>query len=208
MNDNGGTPELKLSEDPGSSQLTSILTEAETTISVSWSGGGQIKSGMYMKAVIVIYRCWLDRDTLTSWHTDSDEWSLGTLFRTAAEFTTRAALYPQRTWAVLTKYNNKDFVRWADRNKITIPQYRGIQAYTSDLLDMYMEYKANIARLQAVLRNPKSYVMGSVPDAISITVAALIDGRKQMQGQMRLIVKEIDILSAILSHISLANSDH
>jgi len=85
-------------------------------------------------------------------------------------------------------------VRWADKNKITIPQYQGVQAYTSELLDTCMEYKTNIARLQAVLRNPKDYVMSSVPEAISTKAAALVDQRKQMQTQMGLIVKEIDIL--------------
>jgi len=110
---------------------------------------------------------------------------------------------PRRTWAILTKYdNNRDFLQWAGENKVTIPQYQGIQAYTSNLLDTYMEYKNNIARLQTVLQSPKDYMMSSV-DAIPTSTAALINERDKMRKQMGLIVKEIDILSVIilLSHI-------
>jgi len=63
---------------------------------------------------------------------------------------------------------------------------------------MYTEYKTNIVRLQAVLRNPKDYVMSSVPEAISTKAAALVDERKKMGAQMGLIVKEIDILLVLL----------
>ena len=111
---------------------------------------------------------------------------------------------PRRTWAILTKYdNNRDFVQWADKNNIAIPQYQGVEAYTSNLLDTYMKYKSNIAGLQAVLQSPKGYVMSSVSDAIPITATALVDERKRMRVQMGLIVKEIDTLSVImlLSHI-------
>ncbi|KAF8419175.1 hypothetical protein EV426DRAFT_616215 [Tirmania nivea] len=170
MNAMGGPPELTPSECSDGSQLSSTLSKTETTLSVSWSGGGQIKL-------------------------INEEWSLDTLFRAAAEFPARVASCPQRTWAILTKYDNsRDFVRWADKNKITIPQFQGIQAYTSELLDMYMGYKNNIARLQAVLRNPKDYVRSSAPDAISINIAALVEKRKKMKAQMGLIVKEIDTL--------------
>jgi len=66
-----------------------------------------------------------------------------------------------------------------------------------------MEYKHNIARLQAVLQSPKDYMMSSVSDAIPTSTAALIYERDKMRKQMGLIVKEIDILSVIilLSHI-------
>lgn len=166
----GGAAEVTDSEGSGGSQLISILSKTETTICVSWSGGGQIKS-------------------------ESGEWSLDTLLRTAAAFPARVASCPQHTWAILTKYDNdRDFVLWADKNKITIPQYQGVQAYVSDLLDMYMAYKNNIAKLQAVLQNPKDYVMSSAPEAISTTIAALAGERKKMKAQMGLIVKEIDIL--------------
>ena len=50
----GGYPELTHSEDAGGPQLSPILSKTEATISVSWSGGGQIKPGMYMKSVIIM----------------------------------------------------------------------------------------------------------------------------------------------------------
>ena len=63
---------------------------------------------------------------------------------------------------------------------------------------MYMEYKTNIARLQAMMRNPKDYVVCSVPDAISTKVVALVDEQKKMRVQMGLIVKEINILLVVI----------
>ena len=136
---------------------------------------------------------------LTHGHADAEEWSLETLFRSAAAFPSRVASCPQRTWAILTKYdNNRDFVQWAGKNKIRVPQYHGAQAYTYGLLDMYMEYKTNIARLQAVLQNPNDYVMSSVPEAIQPTVAALVQKRRKMKAQMGLIVEEIDTLSVMV----------
>ncbi|RPB27803.1 hypothetical protein L211DRAFT_890941 [Terfezia boudieri ATCC MYA-4762] len=159
-----------LNEGSDGSQLSSTLSETETTISVSWSGGKLI-------------------------NLEDKEWSLDTLLRTAAGFPTKIVCCPRRTWAILTKYeSNRSFVRWADKNKISIPQYQDIQAYTSHLLDMYMAYKANIARLGAVLRNPQDYVVSSVHDAISTDVAGLEHQRETMKAQMGLIVKEIDIL--------------
>ena len=77
-------------------------------------------------------------------------------------------------------------MQWAGKNKITIPQYQGIQAYTFNLLDTYMEYKNNIARLQAVLQSPKDYMMSSVSDAIPTTATTLVDERNRMQTQMGL----------------------
>ncbi len=83
-------------------------------------------------------------------------------------------------------------MQWAERNRVSIPQYQGVQAYTSDLLDMFMEYKNNIARLQAVLTNPLGYVMSHVSNAITISVASIVEERKKMKKEMRTIVKVID----------------
>ena len=75
---------------------------------------------------------------------------------------------------------------------------------------MYMEYKTNIARLQAVLQTPKGYVMSSAPETFSTKVAALVDKQKKMKAQMGLIVKEANILSVVVlsSYTPTANSDH
>ena len=39
----------------GDSQLASALSQLEATISVNWSGGGQIKSGMYIGSLRLSY---------------------------------------------------------------------------------------------------------------------------------------------------------
>jgi len=186
MNGAGGASEFTLSSGSGKSSSSAALSQTETTITVNWSGGGQIKPGESFQLEMRILH------TLTS-TTDSEEWSLDNLFKTAAGFPARVAACPQRTWAILTKYdNNRDFVEWAEHNKITVPQYVSVQAYTSDLLDMFMEYKNNIARLQAVLSNPLGYVASPVSNAIKITVASLVEERKKMKREMATIVKVID----------------
>jgi len=54
LNGMGGAPELTLSQESGGSQLSSILSETETAISVSWSGN-ETKPGMCMGS---LYHGW------------------------------------------------------------------------------------------------------------------------------------------------------
>jgi hypothetical protein len=45
MNGSGGASEFTLSEGLGKSSSSAALSQTETTITVNWSGGGQIKPG-------------------------------------------------------------------------------------------------------------------------------------------------------------------
>ncbi|KAA8897744.1 hypothetical protein FN846DRAFT_992263 [Sphaerosporella brunnea] len=167
---NNVAKEFTLSSDDEWSALDSSLSQTETTISVNWSGGGQIKP-------------------------DSEEWSINTLFKVAAGFPARVAQTPQRSWAILTKYDsNRDFVRWAKLNALKIKHYHNVQQYTSDLLDNYMEWKNNLARIQDVLANPSTYQASAVDQAIEVSVDDLVSERKKMKKQMANIVEEIDKL--------------
>lgn len=106
------------------------------------------------------------------------------------------AACPQRTWAILTPYDqNKTFVAWAEKNKITVPRFRIAQAYTSRLLDMYMLYKNNLARVQSALSDPTNYTaVDGVPLAVEVGIGALLTARKQMREEMRKIVAQVDEL--------------
>ncbi|VUC31601.1 unnamed protein product [Clonostachys rosea] len=164
----GGETNFTLNEAAGTSAISSAMSKTESTITVSWSGGGQIKP-------------------------ENEEWTLETLYKAAAAFPAKVANCPQKTWAILTPYNHtKNFVAWAEKNDIKIPQFDVAQVFTSDLLDMYMEYKNCVTRIQAVLTNPLDYVLSPVPDAIGISVHELLRIRKHMKMQMKLISRDVD----------------
>ncbi|KLP16646.1 Uncharacterized protein LW94_7661 [Fusarium fujikuroi] len=127
---NGSAGEFTLSEGTATSTIEAAVQETESTITVNWSGGGQIKS-------------------------EDAEWTLDSLIRAASAFPARVAACPQKTYAILTPYNrNRSFVKWAEENNITVPDFSPIQQYTHDLLDNFMEFKSNLSRIQAVIANP------------------------------------------------------
>ncbi|CUA68061.1 hypothetical protein RSOLAG22IIIB_07735 [Rhizoctonia solani] len=153
------------------SALAQQASSSETTIVVNWSGGGVVKP-------------------------DDEEWSLEALYRAAAAFPAKVAVCPQRTWAILTPYeNNPEFVQWALEHDIKPYDYSGVKSYASDLLDTYMGYKNNMRRIQSVLANPTGYVLGPARDPISISVKDLVLARKQMKAEMTKIMDEVDAIN-------------
>lgn len=170
MNGGSGGNEFTLSKGSGSSSVSSALKQTETTISVNWAGGGQIKP-------------------------EGEEWSLETLMRAAASFPARVAACPQRTYAILSKYeNNLSFRAFGKKHKIELRNYAIAQRYASDLLDTFMDYKSNLARIQHVLSNPTDYKIAPVADPININVQDLLVERKKMKRTMAKIVENIDAL--------------
>ncbi|KAF7341631.1 hypothetical protein MSAN_02060600 [Mycena sanguinolenta] len=91
-------------------------TDGETTISVSWRGGGDIKDA-----------------TVT-------DWTLDTLKRVAMEFPEHVMACPMRTYAILTKYTSlKSFYEQSIKGSPL--DYENAGVYSSALLDAYMDYK-------------------------------------------------------------------
>ncbi|KAL6792933.1 hypothetical protein J3E68DRAFT_451321 [Trichoderma sp. SZMC 28012] len=167
----GSSNEFKLGEEFASSSLEAALRETETTITVNWSGGGQIKP-------------------------DEEEWTLESLLRAASGFPARVATCPQKTWAVLTPYTqNQSFVKWAAESKICVPTFSHIEQYTHSLLDSYMLYKRHLALLQTAMRNPLAFRESKCDNHISLDVHSLIDTRKDIKYEMSKIVKIIDSLN-------------
>ncbi|RWA14486.1 hypothetical protein EKO27_g555 [Xylaria grammica] len=171
MNGAGNSGEFILGEGSGTSAFTAALSQTETTVTVNWSGGGQIKP-------------------------DTEDWSLDTLVKAAASFPSRVASCPQRTWAILTRYdNNRSFVEWADKHDIEVPDFNRVQQATSDLLDNFMEYKNNLARLNSVMANPAAFKLSPYKDPVGLTVKALVDERKLLKDEMSKISYIIDNLN-------------
>jgi hypothetical protein len=171
MNGSGNSGDLILGEGSGLSTFNSALSQTETTVTVNWSGGGQIKP-------------------------DNEDWTLDTLVKAASSFSTRVSTCPQRTWAILTRYdNNRSFVEWAEKNDIVVPDFHRIQQTTSDLLDNFMEYKNNLSRLNAVMSDPAKYKLSSYKNPVGLSVEALIHERKLLKDEMSKIGYIIDSLN-------------
>ncbi|KAJ5150900.1 uncharacterized protein N7482_010152 [Penicillium canariense] len=101
---------------------SNIETNTETTIQVSWSGGGHIKPM-------------------------EQKWDIQSLMDAAARFPDLVAECPQRTYAILTKYDAlRSFVARKPAS-YTALQYENAQIYTSSLLDTFVSYKALYKRL-------------------------------------------------------------
>ncbi|KAF8648182.1 hypothetical protein AX16_006321 [Volvariella volvacea WC 439] len=146
------------------------LRESEVTIAVNWSGGGRIKP-------------------------DDEEWTLESLYRVASAFPSKVAVCPQKTWAILTRYNNNpQFVKWSIENNIMPKDFSHVESYASDLLDTYMVYKNNIRRIQSILANPSDYLLGPASNPINIAVKDLVEERKGMKSEMAKIMAQVDKL--------------
>ena len=95
---------------------TNIETNTETTVQVSWSGGGHIKPR-------------------------EQPWNIESLMQAAARFPDLVAKCPQRTYAIITKYESlRSFVDKQPAGYTKL-QYENAQIYTNALMDSYMEYK-------------------------------------------------------------------
>ncbi|KAF3907964.1 hypothetical protein ABW21_db0207796 [Orbilia brochopaga] len=156
------------------SALAASLSETETTVTVNWSGGGQIKP-------------------------DGMAWTLDNLMSVAASFPSKVAACPQRTWAILTKYDkNPSFVEWKNtkaKGGLKILHFSAVQQYTADLLDMYMVYKNNLEKLQAVMLNLTAYRLSSSSSPVSLTIESLVEERTKIKAEMRKIAGVIDELN-------------
>ncbi|KAM5358857.1 hypothetical protein ACJZ2D_014916 [Fusarium nematophilum] len=94
-----------------------LINNTETTVQVSWSGGGFIKP--------------ID-----------EPWGIESLMSAAARFPDLVAITPQRTYAILTKYESlRSFVKLKPA-RYSEMKYESAQLYTYMLMDTYMDYKS------------------------------------------------------------------
>ncbi|CUA68059.1 hypothetical protein RSOLAG22IIIB_07733 [Rhizoctonia solani] len=152
------------------SSLASETKQTETSIFVNWCGGGQIKSG-------------------------TELWTLDSVFRAASAFPNRVALNPQRCWAILTRYTQNLSFHASALKSIPIRNYANVNPYAADLLDDYMEYKANLLSIKKVLDEPIGYALGPGSQPVDVRTEALVAARRKMKEQMGKIVDEIEVLN-------------
>lgn len=153
-------------------ELNEALRQAEVTVTVNWSGGGTIKPA-------------------------NEDWTIDSLIRASSAFPDNVAQCPQRTWAILTRYDTvPQFVLWSRKcnPQITVRKYEGVQRFTSELLDMYIEYKGNLIILNDAIRHQDDYERSPRPDGVEMALSKLIEARKSLRGEMTKIVRKIEAL--------------
>ncbi|KAL6695235.1 hypothetical protein J3F84DRAFT_395426 [Trichoderma pleuroticola] len=164
-------------------------SQTETTIQVGWSGGGHIKPV----------------DQL---------WTIQTLMETAAKFPDLVANSPQRTYAILTKYESLRSYMALKPPELKPMYYENAAIYTNTLLDAYMDYK-NIYRtlgtqffdIQAGTKKFVGWSQDGGKFADSTTLSLINDetpfrddikgldlARRACRFQMVKIVKEVDTI--------------
>ncbi|RSL44804.1 hypothetical protein CEP54_014537 [Fusarium duplospermum] len=167
----GHKMDVTLDGNASTSETESAMRQTDTTITVNWSGGGQIKP-------------------------EGEEWTLESLYAAAAAFPSKVAECPQRTWAILTPYDHaKNFAAWAKAQGIQLAQFETAQVYADDLLDMHMEYNSCIKQIQTILQNSGAYVAKAVDNAIGTGMGELLKARKLCKAQMNAISETIDKLA-------------
>lgn len=181
---------------------SNIETNTETTIQVSWCGGGHIKPM-------------------------EQQWDIKSLMQAAARFPDLVADCPQRTYAILTKYDSlRSFVARKPASYTPL-QYENAQIYTNALLDSFMTYKSVYKRLGEQVFNIQGKTLEIVPwapedgstETTSTEVAApsqknsdglypyvedlsrfeatmkgLSEARRAIRRQMARIVNEVDVI--------------
>ncbi|EHK21910.1 uncharacterized protein TRIVIDRAFT_151551, partial [Trichoderma virens Gv29-8] len=153
-----------------SSSIDKVMESAEVTVNVNWSGGGDINP-------------------------TGTEWTLSSLVQAASVFPQSVAKCPQRTWAILSRYDTiPNFIEYAQKHAIAIRRYDGVQTFTCDLLDMHMEYKTNVQMLTHAMGHLDQYYPSQEKNAIAINVASLVTERHKLKIEMAKLVKVIEEL--------------
>ncbi|QRW02468.1 hypothetical protein RhiLY_01466 [Ceratobasidium sp. AG-Ba] len=149
--------------------FASELQQTETSIFVNWSGGGQIKPV-------------------------EEQWTLDSIFRAAAGFPNKVAKYPQRCWAILTRYPNNYSFLASSLNHIAVRNFANVQQYAVDLLDDFMGHKSNLRIIENVFDEPTEYVAGPGENPVDVRAQDLVRNRTKIKAEMAKIVKVIETL--------------
>ena len=148
----------------------------ETTISVNWSGGGDVKA-------------------------PEKNWDLAQVIATANEFPNQVAQYSQRISAILMDYRSlRSFHVYNAKlpKSLTVRDYSLCDLYTTDLFSAYMGFKALWKAISAMIKDPKSYKAVSksdeVPDPVQLNPNSLNNARIECRKGMTQILEETKLL--------------
>ncbi|MCJ1377318.1 hypothetical protein MMC17_000412 [Xylographa soralifera] len=157
---------------------TSVWNDTETTISVNWSGGGEIKD-------------------------PATKWDLATVVDVASRFPHLVETSAQRTSAILMKYTSlRSFVsanaalvaKNGPLAGYSIKNYELCQLYTMDLFSAYMAYKSMWTQLSEMMKHTHRFQerekSKDIPDPIALTAESLNEARLFARKEMTLIADE------------------
>lgn len=165
-----------------------VWDDTETTISVNWAGGGDIKP-------------------------PEDKWDLQTVVDVATRFPHLVQTCAQRTSAILTKYTslrsfNEVNARNPDDDKFTILEYDLCSLYTQDLFNAFVVYKNIWAELSDIMKYTEQYrerePSQALPNPIQLTPKGLNDARRLARKGMTQIT---EITKSLVTDPSLAGLD-
>ena len=77
---------------------------------------------------------------------------------------------------------------------LEIRHYEGVQSFTSDLLDTFLEYKTNVLHINDAINDPSKYEVVSHVDAVALDIESLVKERKATKDEMR---KIVDIIHTV-----------
>ena len=171
-----------------SKHKSDVWDDTETTISVNWAGGGNLKSA-------------------------EEKWDLKTVVDVATRFPHLVQTCAQRTSAILTRYTslrsfNETNARNALDDKFVILDYDLCSLYTQDLFSAFLAYKNIWAELSDMLKYAERYqerdAGPDAPDPITLTPKGLNEARLLARKGMTQIT---DITKALITNPSLADLD-
>ncbi|EXK28097.1 hypothetical protein FOMG_15548 [Fusarium oxysporum f. sp. melonis 26406] len=121
---------------------------------------------------------------------------IASILKIADKFPTRFAQNPQRTWAILTKYNgNRSFNEWSKYQTLKPLEYDGIASYTSKLFYNYMQYKKLSRKVQDIISHREKYTQVDKPRAIPLELNTLLAARSAIDKEINKIVAVVDNLT-------------
>ena len=138
-----------------------VWDDTETTISVNWAGGGDLKPA-------------------------DEKWDLATVVDVATRFPHLVQTCAQRTSAVLTRYTslrsfNEANARNPPEDKFRILDYDLCSIYTQDLFSAFLAYKNIWTELSEMMKNSEQYrerdPSTDVPNPIQLTPQSLNEAR-------------------------------
>ena len=165
-----------------------VWDDTETTISVNWAGGGELKPA-------------------------NDKWDLATVVDVATRFPNLVQNCAQRTSAILTRYTslrsfNEANARNSPTERFKILDYDLCSLYTQDLFSAFLAYKNVWADLSDMLKNPDHYreiePANDVPNPVQLTPQGLNEARLLSRKGMTQIT---DITKALITNPQLADLD-
>lgn len=165
-----------------------VWDDTETTISVNWAGGGDLKPA-------------------------DEKWDLATVVDVATRFPHLVQTCAQRTSAVLTRYTslrsfNEANARNPPEDRFRILDYDLCSLYTQDLLSAFLAYKNIWAELSDIMKNPDHYRERDpgtdVPNPIQLTPQSLNEARLLARKALTQIT---DVTKELIYNPALADLD-